>query len=327
MPAPSSHMIADDALRHTARQYKDELLERMFGHRAFAIFAGATEANAPGRANVLGIGFGAKITQGATVSGQLAVRVYVRAKKLISDLAAAELVPSMINGMPTDVLAVGDITAYARPTACGVSVGHHLVPAGTLGCLVERQNEPGQPCILSNNHVLANCNAAAAGDPILEPASRDGGAAFAPIARLTAWHPLQFGGPVNQIDAAIAYLENPADVTPDILGIGRVVPPAMPAMLYQSVRKHGRTTSHTVGVVMDLSADVSPWYGSQQAFFEDQIAIHGVGGPFGLPGDSGALIVDAVGLHPVALLFAGGNGVTFANPIDPVLSTLLVGII
>ena len=41
--------------------------------------------------------------------------------------------------------------------------------------------------------------------------------------------------------------------------------------------------------------------------------------PFSRGGDSGSLIVDAVTLEPVALLFAGGDSLTFANPIDLVL--------
>ena len=319
--------VADSALKETARQYKRELLGKMFGHSGFAAFAAdASEAKIPGGSNILGLGFGAKMTQGATVGAQLAVRVYVRSKKPTAALSSGESVPSMVNGLPTDVLAVGDIAAYVRPTACGVSVGHQLVTAGTLGCLVEKNGIQGQPYLLSNNHVLANCNQAAPGDPILEPGKLDGGSAFPPIAQLASWQALQFGGPINQVDAAIAQVSKPADVTPDILSIGRVAQPTMSAMLYQSVRKQGRTTQHTVGVILDLSADVPALYGTQKAYFEDQLAIHGVGGPFALPGDSGSLIVDAVSLRPVALLFAGGNDVTFGTPIDTVLSALQIRI-
>jgi hypothetical protein len=93
----------------------------------------------------------------------------------------------------------------------------------------------------------------------------------------------------------------------------------MPATLYQSVRKHGRTTGHTLGVVMDVAADFTMNYGVQTADFEDQIAIVGAGGAFSQPGDSGALVVDGVSRRPVGLLFCGGGNTTFANPIDLVL--------
>jgi hypothetical protein len=267
--------------------------------------------------NILGVGYGAKQTSGASVHDELAVRVYVRAKLPRTRLSRAETVPSSLNGVTTDVVAVGDITASVRPTECGVSCGHHAITAGTLGCLVHIDGDTGRHFILSNNHVLANANSAAVNDDVLEPGPIDGGTT--PIARLTDFEPLDFVGP-NTIDAAIAEVINLADVLPSISIIGSVVPPTREVAVYQSVRKHGRTTLHTVGVVMDVAADIKVRYGTRTAAFEDQIAIDGLGGNFGQGGDSGALIVDAVARSPVALLFAVGNGTTFANWIDPVLS-------
>jgi hypothetical protein len=101
----------------------------------------------------------------------------------------------------------------------------------------------------------------------------------------------------------------------------------MPAALYQSVRKHGRTTLHTIGVIMDLAADILVRYDKRVASFRDQIAIIGAGGAFGSGGDSGSLVVDAVTRRPVALLFAGGLGNAFANPIAPVLDRFDVAIL
>jgi len=68
-------------------------------------------------------------------------------------------------------------------------------------------------------------------------------------------------------------------------------------------------------------------YGINRAWFEDQIAVAGVGGPFSAPGDSGALIVDAVQRRSVALFFAGGIGLTFGNPIGSVLARFGVEIL
>jgi hypothetical protein len=103
-------------------------------------------------------------------------------------------------------------------------------------------------------------------------------------------------------------------------------PPMLPAM-YQSVRKHGRTTGHTVGVIMDLAADIRVRFGQKLANFEEQLAIQGVSGLFSQGGDSGSLIVDAMTSRPVALLFAGGGNQTFACPIDRVLSRFDVDIL
>ncbi len=331
-----SSTVADAALTDQARLYKTELLAELFGARAFEANAApetsALEVLQPGN-NVVGVGFGAKATVGAGVYGDLAVRVYVRSKLPKMALSEREMVPSEVNGMPTDVIAVGDIEALARPTPCGVSVGHYAITAGTLGCLVALQDaardvaQDSDPLILSNNHVLANANAAALGDAILEPGPLDGGDPADPIATLTDFEPIDFVG-ANIMDAAVAKLFRPGDVTPDILGgIGRVAQPPVTAALYQSVRKHGRTTLHTVGVVMDLSADIRVRFGTRVASFEDQLAVIGSGGVFSSGGDSGSLVVDAVTRRPVGLLFAGGGGTTFVNPIGPVLERFGVAIL
>ena len=211
--------------------------------------------------------------------GPIAHCVYVRAKLPASALSSGQAVPSVVNGVPTDVVPVGDVAAFLRPTDCGVSIGHRSITAGTLGCLVQKTSPgSGDRYVLSNNHVLADCNAGAVGNDVLEPGPSDGGTT--PIANLSEWESLQFGGPVNHMDAAIAQLINRGDVNTDILTIGGVVLPAMLPSLYQSVRKQGRTTLHTVGVIMDVSADLWVGYGTKRAWFEDQIAVAGVGGPF-----------------------------------------------
>ena len=311
------------SLQSVARSHKQQFLRQMFPTiRAYAAAGPAREPDiqgVPTGHNVVGVGFGAKSTSGAMLGAELAVIVYVRRKLPKAELSPQEVVPDKIGNYPSDVVAVGDIRPYARPVPCGVSCGHPQVTAGTLGCLVSIPSAPGKNFILSCNHVLANLNQANKGDAILEPGKTDGG--INPIATLEDFEQLNLGPgtPANHIDAAIAEVTNPADVTPDIKIIGRVNPALMPATLYQSVRKHGRTTGHTLGVVMDVAADFTMNYGTQTADYEDQIAIVGAGGPFSQPGDSGALVVDGVTRRPVGLLFCGGGNTTFINPIDLVL--------
>lgn len=301
-----------EKLLETAHLFKAELRTRM----------------GPAAHLFVGWGFGAKSVGGTIADGQLAVRAYVRAKRPRKELSAVETIPDSINGMPTDVVTVGDLVAQARPTLCGVSIGHPAVTAGTLGCLVRRCGAGNDSTyILSNNHVMANCNEAQEDDAILEPALLDGGDPDDPIATLAEFEPLHFGGPVNLFDAAIARVLDPAEVDPRILAIGAVGSPTLPPALYQSVRKRGRTTLHTLGAILDVSADVRVRYDTRFAFFEDQIAISGVAGVFSDGGDSGSLIVDAVTCRPVALLFGGGIGITFASPIQPVLDRFDVEIL
>jgi hypothetical protein len=309
-----------------ARAYKEEVATKLFGVRALAS-PGEPAMKIPGKSNIVGLGFGAKSTDGSSSGGELAVRVYVRAKLPKHALTRPETIPSSVNNLPTDVIVVGDLRAFARPTRCGVSIGHFAYTAGTLGCVVTKADEPGKTFILSNNHVLANSNTCSVGDDILEPGPLDGGVRTSPIARLSQWEPLIFGGPSNFVDAAIAEIIKAPEVLPEIPTIGPIAHPEMLASLYQAVRKHGRTTLHTVGVVMDMSADINVLYGSQTAHFEDQLAVVGAGGSFSSGGDSGSLVVDAMTRRAVGLLFAGGSRTTFVNPIDQVLSRLKIQII
>ena len=290
--------------------------------------------------NIVGIGIGAKMADGIAIAGVDSVHVYVRAKIPKAQLSGDERIPAKFGKLPTDVIEVGDIIAFQalqswqrfgrnRPTSCGVSVGHPNVTAGTLGCIVEKNDKH---YILSNNHVLADCNRAVMGDRITQPGSADRGVSPADdLATLSDFRPIDFTGTANEIDAAIALIGDSTqkDVEPEIIDIGRPLKTTKPAAKYQSVRKHGRTTGHTVGVVMSVSVDLWVNYGGAgRAWFEDQISIMGVGSaPFSQGGDSGSLIVDAVSLEPVGLLFAGGSQLTLANPIDKVFSHFSVSVV
>ena len=302
--------------------------------------AGSGSATWPISDNIVGVGIGLKVVDGATITGADSVHVYVRTKIPKMQLSGGEIVPSKFGKLPTDVIEVGEITAFQslqswqrfgrhRPTSCGVSVGHPNAPAGTLGCVVEKN---GKHYVLSNNHVLADHNQAVIGDKIIQPGADDGGRTPADdLAELSEFQPLDFTGAANKFDAAIALIGDNTQtvVEPEIIEIGRPQRAIKDAVKYQSVRKHGRTTGHTIGVVMGLNVDLWVRYGGHgRAWFEDQISITGVGSaPFSRNGDSGSLIVDAVTLEPVGLLFAGGGSVTFANPIDMVLSHFGVNVV
>lgn len=126
----------------------------------------------------------------------------------------------------------------------------------------------------------------------------------------------------NAVDAAVGGLLDPFDVAPTITEIGPPLTDPVEAVLYRSVRKHGRTTGHTVGVILDIAADIQVRFGTRTVRFDDQFAVVGAGTPFSDGGDSGSLVVDAVSRAPVGLLFAGGGETTFCNPIETVLTEL-----
>ena len=217
-----------------------------------------------------------------------------------------------------------------RPIPCGVSVGHFAKKsAGILGCLVEAND---RRCILSNNHVLANVNAATMGDAIVYPGPLDGGAAPADtVAHLTDFEPIAFSkGAVNVMDAAIAELEQPADVKPKIKGIGLPGKTPVSPSIGQLVAKCGRTTGVTSGTIVDVSFDGYVGFGSAgTAFFEDQIVASSTNGLFAKHGDSGSLIVEKSSRSAVALLFAGdtAKGMTLGNPISAVLGRFSAAVV
>ena len=294
---------------------------------------GAAEA---GLRNIVGWGIGKRSIGDKSLSGADVVRVYVREE--LPD----QSIPEEFEGLQTDVIVVGRITAYQsmttwhrlnhhRPTSCGVSVGHPNVTEGTLGCLVEKE---GNHYILSNNHVLAATNAAQAGDIVIQPGPKDGGTVpNDEIATLEPYQVIDFTGNANEIDAAIALVgpSSQTNVVPEIIGIGTPKTTTKTAQLGQAVRKHGRTTGQTLGVVVDCSANVKNVdYGNASARFDNQIMIEAVdSATFAKGGDSGSLIVDAVTLEPVALLFAGPDESphAFANPITRVLEYYQVTIV
>ncbi len=318
-----------------ARQYKAEFLSRMFGVAAAATgelefhTSGSTFSYLSEQDNIIGLGFGLKVTEGKVVTDQEAVRIYVREKLIRSSISDREFIPSSVNGVITDVVPLGDLVAAARPKSCGVSIGHHAITAGTLGCLTRKHGDEDGVYILSNNHVLADCDRGNIGDLILEPGPDDGGKFDDPIAELSDFEPIMHGN-IATIDAAIAKLLNPDSVTRDIAGIGNVQSPTMQAAENQSVLKCGRTTNLTEGRIVGVDEDIPVRYGNQVVNFEGQLAIAGTNGSFARPGDSGALVVDTDTKNPIGLFFAvdlRGVGTSFANYINLVLARFSIEIL
>jgi hypothetical protein len=316
----------------------------------------AHEAAIFARANVVGIAVGNKRIEGRE-TGERCIVVFVEEKRLEHRLRRRDVVPIALDGVRTDVVETGrfeafrtaqavdvDRTKRIRPAPGGVSIGHSLVTAGTLGVLTRRN---GRPVVLSNNHILAAQNAGRAGDPILQPGPADEGRPQDAIAHLVSFVPIRFneqrlgpvgrvvawilspllraaglglkrlpGGPSNLVDAAVAEPIDARIVAPDILGIGHAVGTAE-AEIGLRVWKSGRTTAVTEGRITAIDAVVEVDYGDKTAIFREQI----VSDIASKGGDSGSLVVDD-GRRAVGLLFAGGATTTLINPITAVARSL-----
>ncbi len=307
--------------------------------------------------NVVATGVGYKYVQGKRTD-ELAIVCSVDTKKPQRVLRSKEIIPARIQGIATDVYPSGlihvfqDPTKRYRPAPGGVSIGHEMVTAGTLGCLVKKD---GKLYILSNNHVLANSNEAQIGDYILQPGRYDGGT-FPDdnIARLsdfisikfeqedspcsiasaasgvlnflaalvgskTRVHPTRIQAEENLVDCAIAEPLEPDFVKNEILHIGTVNEIAE-GTLDMKVKKSGRTTGLTTGTILQIDVTVRVSYGDNKtALFVDQL----MAGAMSQGGDSGSAVVSEDN-KLVGLLFAGSNTSTVINRIQNVFQALQV---
>lgn len=325
-------------VRKTLKNYRSQLLDR---------------------ANVVAAGVGYKMTGGQKTSN-LSIMCSVTKKIAASQLASKDLIPQTIDGMPTDVIETGVIRALQapterhRPAPGGVSIGHRDITAGTLGCWVKKD---GRFVILSNNHVLANSNAAQIGDPVLQPGPYDGGRFPEDhIADLEQFIPINIIGipsdcqiatgaagflnaiarllgssvelqaidrqqTENLVDAAIARPLNTGDVKDEILQIGKIEGTAE-GELGTAIKKSGRTTGLTTGEIQQVDVTVNVQYGEGQiAQFADQL----MAGPMSQGGDSGSAVLDEAN-RLVGLLFAGSDTTTIMNRIQNVFSLLGVSL-
>lgn len=279
--------------------------------------------------DVVGVGIGKRVYQRRRTD-ETVLKVYVDRKMHAGLLPDGRLIPQEVDGVPTDVEGVRQIHAWRplppvyqrriRPAPGGVSLGHERVTAGTLGVLARG---PRGPCLLSNNHILADENAARPGDAVLQPGPFDGGRAPRDaIAELSDFVELR-ADVVNEVDAAIATPYRMEDVSSEVLGIGGVRG-SRAAEVGTRVLKFGRTSRLTRGEVVDVSATLKVWYRSGVLLFRNQIVIKGARSVrFSAGGDSGALVVDEEH-HAVGLLSAGSPFVTISNPIARVEQALNV---
>lgn len=246
------------------------------------------------------------------------------------------------DGFPVNVHHTGIIDSQphrhrARPSPCGISVGHFRITAGTQGALSRGRRAPrrNRLLMLSNNHVLANSNNARFGDNILQPGRADGGRNPQDrIAILERFVPINFGGRPNLVDAATGWCW-PERVRKEFLYRSggrwrhfRVASTPVGCRRGMIVGKSGRTTQLTSGRITGCGETIRVRYGARVAVFRDQIAVRGLRGQFSAGGDSGSLIWTWNSRrNPVGLLFAGGGNFTFGNKIGHVLAALDISLV
>lgn len=261
-------------------------------------------------------------------------------------LSLKEVIPDMIAGYKVVVKYRPPSVAFVnrkekhRPVVAGVSISAYLpdqLPfAGTLGTFIcDKDTEKW--FILSNLHVISQFGFGK--EPkidteICQPGSLDGGMAedniigclddFIPIDTTMLKY--------NHADAAIASIyrgiESDAAIIDEDGGLIKVCGILKDKDLKEGmkVKKYGRTTGYTEGIVDSTSADVIVSYGdSIMAKFADVIRIKPVNGyPFFLfPGDSGSTVLTMdnkfVGLGFAGSLLDSVSDVCKADYVLPLL--------
>lgn len=217
-----------------------------------------------------------------------------------------------------------------RPLKIGWSVGHYQITCGSTAARVEYNGSDRY--FLSNSHILALSNDAKINDPILQPGKHDGGSIEKDlVARLAAF--VKINKEHNKVDAAIAKLEDGIEFDPSTLGsFGKYAGDGDGELeVGQPIKKFGRTTGATFGVVSALEMDgVRVNYGGGRVYsFDNQIEVRGTKETpqYSDGGDSGSLCVDNQN-KGIGLLFAGGNGGeghrTYCNDLQDVLKALKI---
>jgi hypothetical protein len=280
---------------------------------------------------------------GGEPTGVIAIRVLVKQKKPTSRVPKEQRIPAEIDGHPTDVIErrfelhpvrvrVEELVPEAdtgtyTPLKGGISLGPcrvvgGYVYVGTLGAIV-KDNVSGNPMMLSNFHVMCIDNGFHIGDTQAQPGLVDAGTCPADVVGSLARESL--GG---SVDCAVADITAARGTACEIVDIGTIAG-TNTVSLGEAVRKRGRTTGLTYGIVdsVNLSVNIDYGAGIGTKTLTNQIGVKpdtAHNAKFGDHGDSGSVVVngstEVVGLH-----FAGDStGYGIANPIAAVLSALNV---
>jgi len=279
--------------------------------------------------NIIGVGISRKVTEGKELD-ELSVCFYVVKKRPVSKITPKYLVPPVIatgvgQAAYTDVKTVGRIVpeknplVKAKPIESGFSVGHFRITAGTLGAIVKKGNKR---YLLSNSHVLANSGKGKPGDKVLYPGPDDGGKPQLNwVAMLTKAVPFTKGERlVNEVDAALAEVRKES-----LAGLSYKLPNVkQPFAITAPVRdmvvtKRGRTTGTTRGKIIDTDFRfVLNYDGVGKIGYTHQVLCE----RYTDGGDSGSLVIDVATGKIVGLHFAGADGGSVFNPIQPVMRAL-----
>jgi hypothetical protein len=212
--------------------------------------------------NTQGLGIAERITAGRKLD-ELALKVYV--EKKLPKSQCDYVVPKRIK-VPGSGAAyrsrlmsrrlVG-LSLRRRLAAFGqrCGLGRLEVQVGTFGCLARKWSQPDNLYVLSNSHVLANQGICKVGDVVIQAGRYDSGVEPGDvICELAEWILFDFDpeGYPNLVDAAIAQVRKPGEITAAVRLIGIPTGYSLYVRRGMNVYKSGRTTDYTVGEIRDI---------------------------------------------------------------------------
>ena len=152
-----------------------------------------------GKRNVVGYSkkLRKRIKDGEEVEEEV-IRIYVSQKVDHSSLSLRDLIPGEIDGVPTDVVEIGEMKALdahpqahvtrTRPLVAGISIGNWAITAGTLGWFFE--DAAGRVALGSNAHVFADDPLTPSSEEtrIVQPGRADQGRVPEDVVATYLWH-------------------------------------------------------------------------------------------------------------------------------------------
>ena len=282
---------------------------------------------------------------GGQKTNDVAIRVHVEKKKDLKDLKPEEVIPATIEGAPTDVVERRYVlqamappaqpdTTHDDPLVGGASIGpcrsvNGSIFAGTLGLIV-KDAATGAPLMLSNFHVMCIDSTFTNGsDTIAQPSQIDTGVCDTDVVGVLQREALAgFTPGATDVDCAVASITARGHALRMVKDIGAIAG-VDTANLGDSVQKRGRTTGLTSGSVDGVGVTVSIDYGPGIGVrtLTNQISLVPYAGQIGNHGDSGSVVVNAMG-SVIGLYFAGSDdgSAGLANPIQSVIAALGIAI-
>ncbi len=297
---------------------------------------------------VRGVGIGHKHA-GGKYTNRLSIKVYVTQKIRLAEISSADVIPTEIDGVPTDVVESGPPQLSAdpdtnkrRPVRGGTQIqvmevlpdGHTTATTnGTLGFFARTTTNPSILVGVTNHHVLAPTGTLTKGQAVGQSSPKEYTICSKCCSEiigviLDGMNTLAVDVGLITLNRKLDYYNQVQDEPDNFLvkGAYSLQKDGIPASPYH-VKKRGATTLRTTGVIDSIHATFADSNNVIQ--HTDVIAIRPDSGVFNQQGDSGSAVVSTEGADDgkiIGLLFGTNpQGFGFACDID-VVQTHLAGL-